>query len=56
MIRFLLNREEVAIGESRGDVTVLDYLRDLRQKCGTKEGCASGGLRGVYGGGGDGGE
>ena len=42
MIRFLLNREEVAIGESRGDVTVLDYLRDLRQKCGTKEGCASG--------------
>ena len=42
MIRFLLNREEVGVGESRADLTVLDYLRDHRQKCGTKEGCASG--------------
>ena len=42
MIRFLLNREEVALAESRADLTVLDYLRDHRQKCGTKEGCASG--------------
>ena len=42
MIRFLLNREEVVLEESRADLTVLDYLRDYRQKCGTKEGCASG--------------
>ncbi len=42
MIHFLLNREEIALAESRADLTVLDYLRDHRQKCGTKEGCASG--------------
>ena len=42
MIRFLLNREEVALEKSRADLTILEYLRDHRQKRGTKEGCASG--------------
>ncbi|MDA7970290.1 MAG: FAD binding domain-containing protein [Gammaproteobacteria bacterium] len=42
MIRFLLNKEEVSLGDSRADETVLDYLRERRRKCGSKEGCASG--------------
>ncbi|MGR3914618.1 MAG: FAD binding domain-containing protein [Gammaproteobacteria bacterium] len=42
MTRFLLNREEITLGDSRADETVLDYLRERRRKCGSKEGCASG--------------
>ncbi len=42
MTRFLLNREEVALAKARADLTVLEYLREHRHKCGTKEGCASG--------------
>lgn len=42
MIRFLLNKHEVALQDFAADTTVLDYLRDVQGKCGTKEGCASG--------------
>jgi xanthine dehydrogenase small subunit len=42
MIEFLLNDELVTIEDERADLTLLDYLRDHRNMCGTKEGCASG--------------
>ena len=42
MIRFLLNRHAVAVEDSMAQVTVLEYLRSYRQKCGSKEGCATG--------------
>ncbi|MGI9319631.1 MAG: xanthine dehydrogenase small subunit [bacterium] len=42
MIRFLLNKREVALQSFAADTTVLDYLRNAEGKCGTKEGCASG--------------
>ena len=42
MIRFLLNQEVITLEEPRADLTVLDYLRERRRRCGTKEGCASG--------------
>ena len=42
MIRFLLNHEEVVLQDAPADLTILDYLRERRHKCGTKEGCASG--------------
>ncbi len=42
MIEFLLNDELVRIEHERADLTVLNYLRDSRTMCGTKEGCASG--------------
>jgi xanthine dehydrogenase small subunit len=42
MIQFLLNNEVVRIEDGRADLTVLEYLRERRQLCGTKEGCASG--------------
>lgn len=41
MIEFLLNNEVVQV-EAHADLTVLEYLREHRQLCGTKEGCASG--------------
>ena len=41
MIRFLLNREKIAI-DPRADLTVLDYLREHRGHFAAKEGCASG--------------
>ncbi len=42
MIEFLLNTELVQIESAQADLTVLEYLREHRQMCGTKEGCASG--------------
>ena len=42
MIEFLLNNEVVQIEQQQADLTVLEYLREHRQLCGTKEGCASG--------------
>lgn len=42
MIAFLLNNEFVQIEQQQADLTVLEYLREYRQLCGTKEGCASG--------------
>ncbi len=42
MIEFLLNNEVVGIEQAPADLTVLEYLRDQRRLCGTKEGCASG--------------
>lgn len=42
MIEFLLNNSPVRISELKADTTVLDYLREERSLCGTKEGCASG--------------
>lgn len=42
MIEFLLNNELVKIEYHCADLTVLEYLRNQRQLCGTKEGCASG--------------
>ena len=42
MIEFLLNDQPVCIESAQPDLTVLDYLRDQRRLCGTKEGCASG--------------
>ena len=42
MIEFLLNEEYVALDDFPADQTVLDYLRIHRNRCGTKEGCASG--------------
>ncbi len=42
MIEFILNREVVQVDHERADLTVLEYLREQRQLCGTKEGCASG--------------
>jgi xanthine dehydrogenase small subunit len=41
-IRFLLNSEEVRLGELKPDETLLDYLRLRRSLKGTKEGCADG--------------
>ncbi len=42
MIEFILNHEVVRLNHERADLTVLEYLREQRQLCGTKEGCASG--------------
>ncbi len=42
MIRFLLNNEEVTLQQCAADLTVLEYLRTVRNLFGTKEGCASG--------------
>ncbi len=41
-VRFLLNMEEVVLRDVDPNMTVLQYLRENRQKKGTKEGCASG--------------
>ena len=46
MIQFLLNDELVTLDDQSGhrpaDQTILEYLRNERGHCGTKEGCASG--------------
>ena len=42
MIRFLLNDQEIALADFGAQTTVLDWLRQDRGLCGTKEGCASG--------------
>ena len=42
MVRFFVNQEEVELRDFPPDLTVLDYLRNEKGLCGTKEGCASG--------------
>lgn len=42
MIRFLLNEQIQTIEDISGNTTVLEYLRENKNLCGTKEGCASG--------------
>ena len=41
-IRFLLNGEERTVKDVDPTMTVLEYLRTVERKCGTKEGCAEG--------------
>lgn len=41
-ITFLLNGETVQVGDTSPTVTLLDWLRDERGLCGTKEGCNEG--------------
>ena len=41
-IRFLLNGEEITLGECAPDLTLLDWLRLERRLRGSKEGCAEG--------------
>jgi xanthine dehydrogenase small subunit len=41
-LRFVLNREDVALADVGPDETLLDYLRLRRSLRGTKEGCAEG--------------
>ncbi len=41
-VRFLLNNDVVTIESIDPNLTVLQYLREIRFKSGTKEGCASG--------------
>jgi len=42
MIQFLFNNEVVSLESTRADTTVLQWLREVRKKTGTKEGCGSG--------------
>lgn len=42
MLRFLLNDNLIEENNLPADLTLLNYLRDHRQLCGTKEGCGSG--------------
>lgn len=42
MIQFLLNNRLVTERDLDPNLTVLNYLRNHQQRCGTKEGCASG--------------
>ncbi|MBP2171327.1 xanthine dehydrogenase small subunit [Erwinia toletana] len=42
MIQFLLNQTLVSEQDIDPNLTVLNYLRNHKQRCGTKEGCASG--------------
>ena len=41
-LRFILNDEDVTIGEIGATETLLDYLRLTRRLRGSKEGCAEG--------------
>jgi xanthine dehydrogenase small subunit len=41
-VRFLLNNDDVVIENIDPNLTVLQYLREIQFKSGTKEGCASG--------------
>lgn len=41
-VRFLLNNDDVTIQNIDPNLTVLQYLREIQFKSGTKEGCASG--------------
>ncbi len=41
-IQFLLNNEIVSLNDINPNLTVLQYLREIRYDSGTKEGCASG--------------
>ncbi|WP_025660443.1 xanthine dehydrogenase small subunit [Rhizobium sp. IBUN] len=41
-IRFILNGEDITLGDVRPTETLLDYLRLKRRLTGTKEGCAEG--------------
>jgi len=41
-VRFLLNDEEITLTQFDPNLTVLHYLREIRQHSGSKEGCASG--------------
>jgi xanthine dehydrogenase small subunit len=41
-IRFLLNGEPRTVSDVDPTMTVLEYLRTIERKCGTKEGCAEG--------------
>ncbi|GGB92254.1 xanthine dehydrogenase [Marinobacterium zhoushanense] len=42
MIRFLFNEQEVVLDECSPELTILEYLRTVLVRRGTKEGCASG--------------
>ncbi|PCI61413.1 MAG: xanthine dehydrogenase small subunit [Gammaproteobacteria bacterium] len=41
-IQFLLNNEEISLEKFDPNLTVLQYLREIRYQSGSKEGCASG--------------
>ena len=41
-LRFLLNDQEISLGEVGAADTLLDFLRISRRLTGTKEGCAEG--------------
>ena len=41
-VRFVLDDEIIELGDVPPTMTVLEYLRDVRGRTGTKEGCAEG--------------
>ena len=41
-MQFLLNQQLITVSHLDPNMTVLNYLREEKQRCGTKEGCASG--------------
>lgn len=42
MIQFFINEQLVEIKNEKADLSLLNFLRDNKRLCGTKEGCASG--------------